>query len=93
MSTTAGKRGHVNICASVSLSPSPYSPPHLEQRRQIQEEEILLSLVCIKLEQDLCPPISCLIFTNSSKQLILKLIHFPTTSRGKSSQITSVKLL
>lgn len=95
MSITAGKRRHVNICASaLTLCLPPHVPlPHSEQRREIQEEGILLSLVWIKLEQDLHTPFSCLIFTNSGKQLILKLIHFSTTSRGKSSQITSVKLL
>lgn len=95
MSITAGKRRHVNICASaLTLCLPPLVPlPHSEQRREIQEEGILLSLVWIKLEQDLHPPFSRLIFTNSGKQLILKLIRFSTTSRGESSQITSVKLL
>lgn len=39
------------------------------------------------------PPLFYLIFANSGKQLVLKLIHFSTTLRGKSSQITTVKLL
>lgn len=89
MSITAGKRGHVNICASAfTVSLPVFSSP------VGTEEGILLSLVCIKFKQDLCPPpLSYLIFTNSGKQLVLKLIHFSTTSRGKSSQITTVKLL
>lgn len=90
MGITAGKRGHINICASAVTVSLPIC-----NREEKSKRELSLSLVLSVLNwsKTYVLPLSHLVFTNSGKQLILKFIQFSTISRGKSSQITSVKLL
>lgn len=74
MSITTGKRGHVNICASAL---TPLAPLPLWNRGEKSKmREFSCPLCVLNWSKTYIPPLSCLIFTNSGKQLIIKPVHF-----------------